>query len=128
MNDNNINLNFSKIEVFAAGGNCFGSQEQVFPKNICNAINLKTLVLSGINSGESCRDNIWSNTPFKHIFTGFLIKRTSSTNDKNKKNDNDNDNDYTESIGLLQSTNTIPSCIFQLKQIETIFAGGNFVL
>jgi len=83
-----------KIAVFAIGSNCFTGS---LPDNICNAVNLDTLALTGMTSGDACRDRIWEKTLLSSIFDGYLAKSLSGT---------------------------LPQCIFQLPELKTLHIGG----
>ena len=88
-----------RIETFAASSNCYRGS---LPSSICSASNLKTLVLSGLSSGKTCRNNIWNETIFHGYFTGYTAK--------------------------VYIEGTLPQCIFTLDSLVELYAGGNGIL
>jgi len=89
-------FNLPALQTFIAGSNCFSG---FMPENICSARLLETLVLTGLSSGVSCRDNIWSGTVFSGIFDGFAAKT------------------------FMQGS--IPQCVYELQELVIFSASGN---
>jgi Leucine-rich repeat (LRR) protein len=91
------------IEVLALDSNCFSGA--LPSKEICTANTLKTLILSGLSSGATCRDYFFSSEMRKPPlqFDGFLAP-------------------------FLMSDQVLPVCMFNLPHLETLYVSGNAFL
>ena len=111
----------SDLKVIDLGGNAFTGQlpAEIFdlpslrtfaapknclsgslPENICNAVNLEHLIISSLTSGEGCR--LYFVSENSNTFTGFEA--------------------FEDMIGL------IPSCLYNLPELQTLYAAGNSFL
>jgi len=84
------------LQDFRGGVNCFAGS---IPSTICQASNLKTIVLDGLSAGESCVQELWSPQPNPLTLNGAVSKR------------------FTEG--------SIPSCVFHIKNLTTLHLSGN---
>jgi len=84
------------LQTFSAGSNCFSG---AIPSNICDAGKLETLIITGLSSGVSCRNNIWAGTIFSEAFNGFAAKN------------------------FMQGE--LPQCMYQLQNLVILSASGN---
>ena len=85
-----------KLTDFIAASNCF---QGTLPVDICQARNMKNLIMNGLTSGKNCRKYFWKGTIFQKLFNGATAK-------------NFMDND-------------IPPCIYTMPNIENIILQGN---
>jgi len=69
---------------------------------MCNAINLTSLDLSSVSSGRDCRSYIWAGSIFERKFTAYLA---------------------TKQVG-----GSLPSCLFELPNLQTLSMNGNNIL
>lgn len=84
------------LQTFSAGSNCFSG---AMPSNICDAVKLETLIITGLSSGVSCRNNIWAGTIFGEAFNGFAAKN------------------------FMQGE--LPQCVYLLENLVILSASGN---
>ena len=87
------------LQTLIAGANCFSGS---FPSNVCNALNLNTLDITGLSSSSVCSDRIWGGTAFRAAYDWDAVSTT------------------------YLMDGTLPSCVFSLPKMEYMYASANY--